>query len=541
MTRRLLMPVLVFLASMPAVFGQITNTTNTIYLSSGVDKPKRVCSWNDIPATSAGNHEYEMYVLYEDWDANGTETRWPATGYYPCVVTKSAATPIPDPPGTAPNLIITVNQNVFPTVATSALGFDFSFTKGTVFLRNTITNAAHSQVWETEQYRCLPLPIYISSFTFTNLSDRLKFDWTAVDESNYLSHYVLQKSNNGFTWVDDVLEPAITGLGNHNYTVYANKPGYPWMWYRLKWYGEYGYFTTSNKIQVFNTGSTATNIVCNYTNIKGPDSACASQSKVYKLHNAPAGGATYSWSASGGTVTSTDQGGLKATISFPNVASATVSANSANNSCNKSKAVAVGGTGYVTVNSNMISTNSSYTHYVLSVNTLWPGTIGSQYNWYLSGGYVGSGQSWSFDVPPGLCVNVTVSVNTACGLVSGASNLCYVEPPPCNPNCEPCIPCDDPPIDPRIAVMPVPARDILTVAIRPGDVKNSTPGKWFVISPQVYTVQLYDMIGNLRLERKNVSFKSPLQLDIRNLPVGNYILHIKNAKHKITRQVRIQR
>lgn len=528
MKQRLLLPVLLCLVNMPSLFAQISNTETNITLTSYAMVDGMVCS--DVPSTGPG-HAYRMYVLFEDGDNLGIPKRLPATDYYSCVLTKTTNS-------IGPVISMDVPGANFPTVNNTSLGWDLQQTKGVVFWEDIIGGGTYHQRWEYNQLICPPLPIYISSFTYTVFSDRLKFDWTAVDESDFLSHYILQKSYNNFHWIDEVFEPANTGLGNHNYTVNVNKPGSNFTWYRLKWIGEYGTFRTTQSIQVFNTGTTATNVVCNYANITGSSSVCAPGTTVYKLHNAPASGAAYNWSAANGTVSSTEQNGLKANIYFSTASNTTVYANAANNSCNKSKAVTVGGTGNVLVTSSITSYSSTHTFYNAWVFELWPGTTASQYNWYINGNYVGGGvSSWPiYTYGPQDCQYVEAKVNTACGEVTGAINLCFL------PLCDGCDPERS---RDKFKVMPVPANDFITVSMQAGitgeptieRVKTKTPA----MSSDIYTIQLFDMFGNLKLERRNISLNTDQRIDVRQLAVGNYILYIQNAETKVSKQVRIQR
>lgn len=538
MIPRILLFILLCHVSVAGLFSQISNTATYIKLESISFPPSRVCPWNDVPPSSAG-HVYQMYIEYADGDNSGAPGRMPTSGYYNCTVTNT-------PNSYGPSIGITVPGASFPTPANTALGWDLVQTTGVVVLKNLTTNTEYHQSWEYDQYVCNALPIFISSFTVNSnyqSTNYLKFDWTAEDESDYLSHYILQKSTNNFQWTNELLEPANTGLGTHYYTVYANKPGASQVWYRLKWINDDGYARHSQPIQVTNSGS-ATSIVCNYAYITGVDSFCAPQSQVYKLHNAPASGAVYSWSVTGGSVTSTEQNGLKATVSFSNAANATVYANSANSSCNKSKAVTVGGTGTVTINGEY-SPQASYTYFYLSINSPWPGTSPSQYQWYSNGNYLGTASYWEFYVYPDSCLNVEVKVLTPCGWVTGFNYLCHGEGPLCGgANCEPCYPCDGRRIPDKFKVMPVPANDVLTVhRLGNSQLNNHIGGKTRKTTTvtDVYTLQLFDMFGNLKLERKNVSLKVDQRLDVRHLPVGNYILYIQNAATRVSKQIRIQR
>lgn len=524
MKTRLLLFLALCAASLNGLIAQISNTETTIMLASSAPLPSQICPWNNVPSSSAGN-VYQVYIEFEDGDNFGANKRLPTTGTYNCTVTNT-------PNSYGANIFIDVPAANFPTVNNTSLMWDLVQTKGVVHLINTTTNTTYHQFWEYDQYRCPALPIYIASFTYTNLSDRIKFDWTAIDESDYLSHYILQKSYNNFHWYDDVLEPANTGQGTHNYTVNANKPGSTYTWYRLKWIGEYGFARTTTSIQVFNTGNTPTNVVCNYANITGPATVCPPQSGVYKLHNAPASGGPYNWSAPGATINGVSQAGLTADISFGSGGNYTVYANSANNSCNKTKYVSAIGTGSLYIQTSGVTYYQSYTRYTLSVNVL-PGTNGLDYTWYKNGFSAGAGASKTFNVYQyDECAEILVSLNTACGTVTDDALICYYTPlPPPNP-------CD--PQWPPAKVGPVPANDRLTISLKPICPADPPPSKMAGAS-DVYTIQLFDIFGNMKLERKNVSLKADVQLDVSRLPTGNYVLYMKNAQNVISQQVRIER
>jgi hypothetical protein len=526
MKKKSFLPVLLCLLYAPQLFAQISNTETNITLSSINFVPSQVCQWINPPSSNAGNL-YEMYIEYEDGDNFGLPNRMPATGYSSCTVTNT-------PNAFGANISIDVPTANFPTVNNTIFAWDLVMTRGRVVLKNLTTTTEYIQHWEYDQYVCSALPIFLSSFTVNSnysSTNYLKFDWTAVDENINLSHYILQRSTNRFHWLDDVLEPAQTGAGNHNYTLYANKPASDSTWYRLKWINPVtGWKGYSEPMAVFNSNG-PTSIVCNYTNISGPSSLCVSQSGVYKLHNAPASGAAYSWSVNNGTLTSTQQSGLKANITFNSIANATVNANAANNSCNKSKPVTVGGPGTVTL-SVTPTVGSSYTFYKVSVQTSWPGVDSTNYEWYQNGVYVGTGHRWSFEVYPGPCDTIEAKINTSCGLVSGSLILCYQNPA-----------CDEPwcakMVKDQFKVMPVPANDVLTVSMQND---SQDPGiKEGKAAALIYTIQLYDMSGNLKLESRDVSLKTDQRLNISHLPVGNYVLYIQHAGNKISKQIRIQR
>lgn len=530
MRQRLFVLFMLCLAGMPNLFAQISNTATTITLSSSSFVPSQVCSWNNV-ASSGPGVSYEMSVGFEDGDDFGNWKILPASGYYSCTVTNT-------PNSNGPNIVINVPGAVFPTTSNTINGWDLAMTKGTVTLRKITSSGVttYYQPWEYDQYVCSALPIFISSFTYSVGGDHIQFNWTAVDESDYLSHYTLQRSGNNFTWQNEILEPANTGLGTHNYSVKANKPGSNFQWYRLRWVNESGFVKHSASIQVFNTGTTPTNVACNYANITGDASACIPASKVYKLRNAPASGAVYSWSATGGTVSSTQQYGLKATISFSSASNATVYANSANSSCNKSKAVTVGGGEYINFYATNISTNINYTRYDLRVNML-PGTTGSQYSWFQDGYPLGTGQDISvYLYAPDECATIEVRITMPCGERTWNSSMCYME-------CEGEFRSAGKTPSDRVKISPVPAKDVVTISMLwpPCDESRLAAPGTKSSGSSLYTVQLYDMFGNLKLERRNVSLKSDLRLEVGTLPTGNYVLHIKNNEHTISKQVRIQR
>jgi hypothetical protein len=534
MKKHLLFLASTLLLATPLLFAQISNTETVITLASSAPLPSRVCFWNNIPSSGPGN-VYQVYIEFEDGDNLGAPKRLPATGYYNCTVTNT-------PNSFGPNIVIDAPAAAFPTPSNTIFGWSLVDTKGKVTLLNTSTNVTTHQIFEYDQYVCPALPIYLSYFRLdpsynygSSGVDFLKFEWESVDESDYLSHYILQKSYNNFTWTDEVLQPAKTGIGFHYYTVYANKHApNPNVWYRLKWIGEYGFAKTTQSIKPTGIAGPASNIICNYAYISGPDSLCPQQSAVYKLNNAPATGAMYSWNATGATIDYLSQNNLTANVTLGS-GNASLYANSANSSCNKSRNVTVLGTGSLNITHDYAIMYPTYTEYHLSVNML-PGTTGSQYTWYRDGVNSGTGQTKVFNIS-NWCDTIEVKLNTSCGEMTGTTEICFLL------EWDPCDTLIISRMQDQYKVGPVPANDKLTISLRkppPCDLEPAR-NKADKMSSDIYTIQVYDMFGNLKLERRNISLKTEQQLDVHNLPTGNYILYMKNAQNIIRRQVRIER
>jgi hypothetical protein len=152
------------------------------------------------------------------------------------------------------------------------------------------------------QITCVPLPVTLISFdlsTFNVPTGYSKLIWEIVEYDN--SHYIIQKSTDAINFTDYGFEPAVGLYGSqliYNFVVPNPNVGTTY-YYRLKMLDPNGSFTYSPIRQNRGVGTANPTSFCAYTNIEGNASICGSPN-VYKVHNASAGGIT--WSASFGTL-----------------------------------------------------------------------------------------------------------------------------------------------------------------------------------------------------------------------------------------------
>jgi hypothetical protein len=146
----------------------------------------------------------------------------------------------------------------------------------------------------------------------------------------------------------------------------------------------------------------------------------------------------------------------------------------------------------------------------------------------VNGNYSGSGYNhYVTAFQYGECQEVVAKYNSSCGMQQSEMLYCYQAPPG---GCDPIL---------YYTVSPVPASDVMTISPNRNEPCYL---EYSAKSSELYSVQIYDMYGNLKQERRNVNLKSRQQIDVRNLPMGNYVLHLIDDKNKrIMKQIRIQR
>ncbi|HKO81639.1 MAG TPA: T9SS type A sorting domain-containing protein, partial [Chitinophagaceae bacterium] len=191
------------------------------------------------------------------------------------------------------------------------------------------------------------------------------------------------------------------------------------------------------------------------------------------------------------------------------------------------KAIQVG-TPALTVNIGAPSYYLDFTRYNVSVNML-PGTIASQYRWYKNGIASGTGSSRQVTVfDDEDCTTWQIRVTTACGEATTSSfDLCYQAPPCGGRDCS------------TFNVSPVPVKSVMTISPNSQSVSQ---GAGATTGSDSYTIRIFDMYGALKKEKRNVSLRNGHQLNIDNLPDGNYVLHIIDSDSKIeAKQIRIEK
>lgn len=282
---------------------QISNTSTSITINHNPTGFKQqICPWNQsIPNGSS----YTMTVTYTSQDLF-TYGQTITTSPVSVTVTNNMNG------NTSPGQIIIASSSSMGIPTDANNGYSLVTTEGVVKITGGSLSGTWSQSWQYEQLNCDPLPLFLTSFQFDpNYSSNsyFKINWQTLDEHD-VSHFVLQRSTNGHTFTDFVLEPSAGPSSNYlNYTVYVNRINAT-TYYRLKWinstYGTYEYSKIIWKSASGVSSNPPTNF-CSYTSLEGPSTVTCNPA-TYKIHNAQAGTINWSLSGSYGTVSSTNAG-----------------------------------------------------------------------------------------------------------------------------------------------------------------------------------------------------------------------------------------
>jgi len=407
-------------------------------------------------------------------------------------------------------------------------------------------NAANWEYWyhrvnNTGIY-VLPVTLVSNSFKTTVLNyyegsteySEVKLNWQSASESNF-SHYIIERyTSSGYMKIGQVNSQGDYNGNSYSILNYQFIDKYPIAGsnqYRLKMVdldGNYKYSITIAR-PISGSVKAAPKVNCSNIYIQGQNEICGYAS-TFKLSSVPFY-STVSWTLSpsylGQLVNTTYE---KTTIEKQYSGSGTLQAVlSGCTDATKTKSVSLQmGQPAIYMSQDHTSYSSYSTTYWLSARN--GNGVDLYCDWYEDNVYVGSGYSHYTTVSnyeP--CKLYTARYNSTCGQSQASTFLCFQTPPPgggCNPY-------------QYYTVSPVPASDVMTISpnrIEPCYLEYSAR------STEIYSVQIYDMYGNLKRERRNVNLKSPQQIDVRNLPTGNYVLHLIDDKNKrFTRQIRIEK
>jgi hypothetical protein len=408
---------------------------------------------------------------------------------------------------------------------------------------------ASSSSWEYWFHRVNGTPIYVLPVTFSNFSVVpqsynegstyyiAKLNWSTSSESN-TSHFDIQHSTTGANFVKVGEIKSLAGPSGEsnsplNYQFFHKTAIKGINYYRVKSVDFNGTLRYTD-IKPLNLSSynvkEPSKVNCNNIYIQGPNQIC-DQNGNYAISSLPNLSNGASWSLSPSYI---------GQILYSNGTSSIVNKNNSGNAtlqatidgctdATKTKSVSIQmGQPAIYVSQDHTSYSSYSTTYWLSARN--GNGVDLYCDWYEDNVYVGSGFSYYTTVSnyeP--CKLYTAKYNSTCGQSQASTFLCFQTPPPgggCNPY-------------QYYTVSPVPASDVMTISpnrIEPCYLEYSAR------STEIYSVQIYDMYGNLKRERRNVNLKSPQQIDVRNLPTGNYVLHLIDDKNKrFTRQIRIEK
>ena len=485
-----------------ASFAQISNNATTIFLQNP--------SGSGCPSPAGGN--YTLSISYLDLNT-GTIT---PVANYPAIVSYSGTT-----------LVITASTANFPTV--SSAGYDLSQTTGSLSIGTSGT-----YFFDNGQVNCSALPVTLTSWAATvSVVDgykQLHFTWSTASESNSCYYSIEWAPITNQVWQAGICR--VPAAGNSSWNINYS---FDWLYpqavdylFRLKMVDIDGTVKYSTIIRRTISNCSSSNCLrsapnCSVT-INGPNLVCLSTSAAYTLSSLNDRGIAWSTSSSLASVqdgfSCTDNGARLNAGSY--TGSVILSAKISGCSNTVTKTIQIG-TGFTMNVDKVLGYYSRYTFYVTDQS----GT--SLYcDWYKNGSYIGSHYSQNATVFQGAdCDEYVAKYNGPCGLQEAYATACYEEPAPCDPAT-------------FYTVSPIPANNVMTIS--PNFLPPPCDQAYAAKSSEVYTLQIYDMYGNLKKEKRNVSLKSKYQLNVSDLSDGNYILYFIDSKNnRITRQIKIQR
>jgi len=483
-------------------FAQISNNATTIFLQNP--------SASGCPSPAAGN--YTLSITYLDLN---TGTITPTTNY-PAIVSYSGTT-----------LVITASTANFPTG--SSAGYDLSQTTGSFSIGTSGT-----YFFDNGQVNCSALPVTLTSWDATvslvGGYKQLHFTWSTASESNSCYYSIEWAPITNQVWQAGICR--VPAAGNSSWNINYS---FDWLYpqavdylFRLKMVDIDGTVKYSTIIRRPISNCSSSNCLrsapnCSVT-INGPNLVCLSTSAAYTLSSLNDRGIAWSTSSSLASVqdgfSCTDNGARLNAGSY--TGSVILSAKISGCSNTVTKTIQIG-TGFTMNVDKVLGYYSRYTFYVTDQS----GT--SLYcDWYKNGSYIGSHYSQNATVFQGAdCDEYVAKYNGPCGLQEAYATACYEEPAPCDPAT-------------FYTVSPIPANNVMTIS--PNFLPPPCDQAYAAKSSEVYTLQIYDMYGNLKKEKRNVSLKSKYQLNVSDLSDGNYILYFIDSKNnRITRQIKIQR
>jgi hypothetical protein len=483
-------------------FAQISNDATIIFIQNP--------SASGCPSPAAGN--YTLSITYLDLN---TGTITPTTNY-PAIVSYSGTT-----------LVITASTANFPTG--SSAGYDLSQTTGSFSIGTSGT-----YFFDNGQVNCSALPVTLTSWDATvslvGGYKQLHFTWSTASESNSCYYSIEWAPITNQVWQAGICR--VPAAGNSSWNINYS---FDWLYpqavdylFRLKMVDIDGTVKYSTIIRRPISNCTSSNCLrsapnCSVT-INGPNLVCLSTSAAYTLSSLNDRGIAWSTSSSLASVqdgfSCTDNGARLNAGSSPGSVILSAKISGCSNTVTKTIQI---GTGFTMNVDKVLGYYSRYTFYVTDQS----GT--SLYcDWYKNGSYIGSHYSQNATVFQGAdCDEYVAKYNGPCGLQEAYATACYEEPAPCDPAT-------------FYTVSPIPANNVMTIS--PNFLPPPCDQAYAAKSSEVYTLQIYDMYGNLKKEKRNVSLKSKYQLNVSDLSDGNYILYFIDSKNnRITRQIKIQR
>ncbi len=388
--------------------------------------------------------------------------------------------------------------------------------------------------WDLDQLNCPALPVTLTSWNATvpivDGYKQIHFTWSTASESNSCYYSIEWAPITNQVWQAGICR--VSAAGNSSWNINYS---FDWLYpqavdylFRLKMVDIDGTVKYSTIIRRPISNCTSSNCLrsapnCSVT-INGPNQVCFSTSASYTLSALNDRGIAWSTSSSLASVqdgfSCTDNGARLNAGSSPGSVILSAKISGCSNTVTKTIQI---GTGFTMNVDKVLGYYSRYTFYVTDQS----GT--SLYcDWYKNGSYIGSHYSQNATVFQGAdCDEYVAKYNGPCGLQEAYATACYEEPAPCDPAT-------------FYTVSPIPANNVMTIS--PNFLPPPCDQAYAAKSSEVYTLQIYDMYGNLKKEKRNVSLKSKYQLNVSDLSDGNYILYFIDSKNnRITRQIKIQR
>lgn len=477
---------------------------------------------NSAPLLPPGIYNLSIRFISEYGDA------WDSDGYNTTII--SSVTVVTN---NGSQLIITDNTVAFP---------NFLETIGRIDLTNS--GGSYFWIWNYEQNIKEPLPVTLISISAQNYnSSSNKIIWSTADESN-LSYYSIERSESGSCFASIGQVPALNTYGTHNYQFFDNNPLKNTSYYRLKIVDIDGRGKYSKVVlaKCLTCNGTTPAINCSQGIISGPSSIC--DSSIYTLT-----GVTTcvgpSWSVSPSNIASVKGSLLNSyRAKVKKITTGTVILTATLPGCptSFSKTITVGSSPIST--SYTSSLTQAYTQYYVSVS---PATGAStDYSWYNSDSYVGTGYSKYYYVYPNSTIYYHVDKSSVCGTISSSGYLYYQAPSGGGGDCLGGVqysvssvpgsgniamnrlPCDPP-------VLPLQAIGGTT------DSKSASVSNQKVIIADNYEIKVLDFQGTLKAYATHVSLSNKYNLNVRRLLPGNYVVQIINGGIiQDSRSIRIQ-
>lgn len=368
------------------------------------------------------------------------------------------------------------------------------------------------------------VPVTFSNFTATPKCDSnwVRLNWRTAQEQNS-SHFVVERSDDGssnFKWVKKIQAAGNSSIPR-DYEFYDNYPVNGYCVYRIVAVdldGSHiisgGRIVNQSCFDIVQPPTTA----CNST-MTGTLSICDNNSYYYTLTNVP--DYTYInwslWPSAQTAVTMTKEYSNKVKLVRNGSVAASLQLDATMTACNSgatvSKYIMVGNPSLTVQTSNNLNPCTGVLLHHAWINTF-PGTLPSNYTWYVAGQYYTTGSSISLTLQPGQNIAYSVSYNGPCGVSQGFG---YAQ----NGG-------QDPIPERQVKISPNPTTGNFTVSLSKIIYPDPCRTAHTVGSDQIVQVEILDKIGNRKAIFKSGK-QNTVNISANKLTLGMYLVKVYTA------------